>query len=260
MLTALVLSAAVVTTVDAYNPTTRKSTKTSTKTRTRGGRSARSSKTAAPAAKDVLMPAKEAVTAQKEQDPAAAKEAAKETVNVLTSPDMTKEQAELVAKRAEEAELEKQIKLKNYEKSDIGYGWFGFGSTKEQKASYDAVKLELADLNKNLKDVKVRIRQLEVETGKAWSNAVRYGITALAAVGITAVAYGADRYGFITGEPGGAMKYIGEQGMGAYESAKGSVIGAYEGVKGGAMGLYEKTPDVPYFGSKARAARAMQGE
>ena len=99
MLTALVLSAAVVTTVDAYNPTTRKSTKTSTKTRTRGGRSARSSKTAAPAAKDVLMPAKEAVTAQKEQDPAAAKEAAKETVNVLTSPDMTKEQAELVAKR-----------------------------------------------------------------------------------------------------------------------------------------------------------------
>lgn len=234
MLATLVLSAAVVSTVDAK----RESTK-------RGGRGAKKS-TMAPVAKDVLVPAREAVTAKKEGDKAATADSAKETVAALTSPDMTDAQKELVAKRSEEAELEKQIKLKNYEKSDIGYGWFGIGSSKEQQTEMSRIKSELTTLGKSLKDAKTRIRQLEVETGKAWSNAVRYGIAALAAVGITAVAYGADRYGFITGEAGGAVKYLGEQGMATVEGAKSRL-----------MDLYESTPDVPYFGSKARAERAQ---
>ena len=113
---------------------------------------------------------------------------------------------------------------------------FGFGTYQETKENHDKAKKYLADLNIDLKNEKSRIRELQISTGKAWSNAVKFGIGALTAAGITAIAYGVDQYKF-----GG--KYT--------EMAKGY---KEAGVKMGTE-AYEQLPDVPYLGAKARALR-----
>jgi hypothetical protein len=200
---ALALSMVVVSTVDAK-------------------RMVRKGRKAVPAAKaaDVLNAAKDALDAKKDKDAPTMAAAARDTVAALTSPTMTAEQSELVAKRIRQADLERDIRLKKNEIADINYGWFGFGTNEDQKTNYRKAKGDLTTLTADLKVVNSRIRELEVATGKAWSNAVKFGIGALTAVGITAVAAGLDYY---FNESKG-MTFISEKGKAGYAKA-GEVVG-----------------------------------
>lgn len=172
-------------------------------------------------AADVLGAAKDLVDAKKEKMPV--QEPAKDVVAELTNPNMTQKQRELVAKRAQRAELEKLARLKKDEISDIGYGFFGFGTSEEQKSQHRKAKADLSKINADLKEVNARLRELETITGRRWSKAVEYGLGALAAVGIVVVAYGVDRYGF----EGAGMKFASEQAAAGYEWGKGKAAGAY---------------------------------
>jgi hypothetical protein len=186
-LAAIALSIVMVSTVDARQVRARKG-----------------STAAAPQPQDILLPAKDAMNAKKDNAPIAdQKEAGKAVAAALTDPNMTPEQKELVAKRIEQADLERDIRLRKNELADINYGWFGFGTTTEQQESYRKSKADLVDLNAKLKDVNTRIRELERLTGRAYSNAVKIGIGAAAAVGISLLAYAADQYA-----GGEGLKYI----------------------------------------------------
>jgi hypothetical protein len=202
--TTLALSLAMVSTVDA-----KKMNVTATTTK----------------ASDVLQAGKDLIDAKKDQT--SVTEPVAGLVDTLSSPDMTPEQKELVAKRIEQADVERDIKLKKNEIADINYGWFGFGTTKEQQESYRAAKRDLVDLNAKLKNANSRIRELEVVTGKAWSNAVRFGIGALAAVGVVAIAYGVDQYKF-EGKGMAAMR--------EYAGQSRETVGRYAGQTKEAMG------------------------
>jgi hypothetical protein len=176
LVTTLALSLAVASTIDAKY------------IQKRGTRTMATANAATPAS--VAQPAADLMDAKKAKAPV--KEPAEDVVAALTNPEMTPEQEELVAKRVKEADVERDIKLKKQEMADIGYGLFGFGTSQAQKEKYAECKRDLADLNTELKNVKSRIRELEVTTGKKWSNAVRLGIGALTAVGISLIGYGLD--------------------------------------------------------------------
>jgi len=183
---------------------------------------------------DVTQPAKALIDAKADRDPQQIKAAAQDTIAALTDPNMTPDQRELVAQRTKAADLERDMKLKKYEMEDMNLGWFGFGTTKEQKDAYADAKREYNKLSADLKNVNSRIRELEVATGKAWSKAVRLGIGALTAVGISLVAYGIDKY-----YGGEGMKYLrtkgGELATGAgeyYEGGKKRIGDFYNRMRG----------------------------
>ena len=91
---------------------------------------------------DINQAAKDVIDAKKDGAAADIKAAAQNVVAVLTDPNMTPEQAELVAKRTEAADLERDMKLKKFEMADMNLGWFGFGTTQEQKEQYAKAKGE----------------------------------------------------------------------------------------------------------------------
>jgi len=186
-LAAIALSIAMVSTVDARKVTPRKRANS------------------APAAADILQVSKEAMDAKKDNAPMAEqKEAGKAVVATITDPNMSPEQQELRDQRIKEADLERDVKLVSNELKDINYGWFGFGTTKEQQDNYRKVKADLNDLNAKLRDVKARIKELERITGKRYSLAMKTAIGVATAMGITLLAYVADQQ-FGGGE---GLKYI----------------------------------------------------
>ena len=180
LVTTLALSLAVISSLDAL-PMMRR----------QRGRSMSAPVRVTPA--DLNQAAKAVIDAKKDGSGADIKVAAQDVVAVLTDPNQTPEQAELVAKRTEAAELEKDMKLKKFEMDDMNLGWFGFSTTKEQKEAYAKAKGEYNEFNAKLKTVNSRIRELQIATGKAWSNAVRLGIGALAAVGVSLAGYFIDQ-------------------------------------------------------------------
>ncbi len=197
--------------------------------------------------KQLIDDKKAAVAAQPETPVTAnpmVKDSAKQVVQALTDPKMTPEQQELVAKRIELANLNRDIELKRGEISDINYGWFGWGTNDDTKREYKKAKDELAELNGKKKTVDRRIRELNVITGKAWSNSIRLAIGALAAVGIVGVAYGVDQYQF----GGQYSQAIGQRAMSTYESGKGYVSAVGER----AAGMY-RGAKARIFGSAAAA-------
>ncbi len=150
-------------------------------------------------AAELLQASKNVSDAPKAQKPRKARE-----VVAILSEKGTPAEEQLKAARIKAINQEKEISLQRMMVTDLGYGWFGIGSSKKAKEANDKLKQLKAELKNTEKD----IRDLETTTGKKYSGAVRAGLLALATVGITATAYGVDKY-VLENQPG--MTYLSEK-------------------------------------------------
>jgi hypothetical protein len=152
-------------------------------------------------ASDLMQASKDVIDAPKPQK----KQQAKAIIKILNEEEMPKKERlkHLQIKRLNQ---ERDVKAQQMVVSDLGYGWFGIGSSAEAKKANDMLKQLKAELNETNKAIYKLERDPEV--GKKWSNGVRLGIVTLATVGVAATAYGVDKYAF-ENQPG--MTYLSER-------------------------------------------------
>ena len=147
--------------------------------------------------KDIQQAAKALRDAKTEEGK---QEAAENLVAMIDDPNKTPEQQELDAKNNRKKELMDLIAGQEKEKKDINYGFFGFGTTKEQQEKYNELVNSITTHKAELKAVEARIKELDDSKKKAYSNAMQSALTALKNVGIigavVATAYGVDRLVF----------------------------------------------------------------
>ena len=249
MIAAVAFAIVAVTTVDAKVPRPRGAKQSAQQQRSsRKMKMLRRStdKTLAQSTKNLADAKKTDAPEVEQQDTAAA------VMENLTDPNLSEAQKQLIAQRIKQADLERDIKLKQFEMSDIGYGWFGLGTSKEQQEQHKKAKEELNTMKSELAVINKEIRRLEVETGKRYSNTVRYALGVLTAVGITATAYAIDRYAFEGKNFAMVQDAVSEYGNNLTTAAKSAYSYARErGIRGMGSDAYSKLPS---FRSSATAA------
>ena len=112
-----------------------------------------------------------------------------DVVDTLAPQNLSVEEQELVALRVDEKDLMNKIASKKEEISNLNYGLFGFGTTKETQDAHRAAKADLAQLNADLKKVQVDIAKKTKVTGISFSRAAKYAVGVAGALGLMGILY-----------------------------------------------------------------------